>query len=342
MNRPQRICIVPGYRGVGGPASFRMRFSQALAAQGVQVCDDLDETPYDAILVISGTRQLGKLRRAIRQGIPVVQRLDGINWMHRKTRFNLRYYLKAEYGNLLLNYTRMRLASRIIYQSQFVARRWEQVYGRAPVPHDVIYNSVDLAAFSPNGPSERPAERSRIMLVEGSYTSGHDVGLGFALEMARLLESEHHLPVELMAAGRASPEIRARWDARATVPLTWAGIVERERIPFLDRSAQVYFSAEVNAPCPNSVIEALACGLPVVAFDTGSLPELVQGDAGRIAPYGADPWQLDKPDLPALAAAAAEVLTQQERFRAGARRWAEQTFNITEMVTRYMEAISQA
>ena len=51
----------------------------------------------------------------------------------------------------------------------------------------------------------------------------------------------------------------------------------RERIPELDRSAHLLYSADLNAACPKSVIEALACGLPVVAFDTGALPELVQG-----------------------------------------------------------------
>ena len=44
---------------------------------------------------------------------------------------------------------------------------------------------------------------------------------------------------------------------------------------------------------PNSVIEALACGLPVVSFDTGALPELVTPGAGRVVAYGGDPWRLD-------------------------------------------------
>ena len=77
--------------------------------------------------------------------------------------------------------------------------------------------------------------------------------------------------------------------------------VPREQIPWLMRSSHLLFSAEVNPPCPNSVIEALACGLPVIGFDTGSLAEIVQGDAGRLVPYGGNPWKLQKPDIPALA-----------------------------------------
>ena len=80
------------------------------------------------------------------------------------------------------------------------------------------------------------------------------------------------------------------------------------------RSSHLLFSAEVNPPCPNSVIEALACGLPVVGFDTGSLSELVQGDAGRLVPYGADQWKLQKPDIPMLAEVATEVLQRPARI----------------------------
>jgi glycosyltransferase involved in cell wall biosynthesis len=77
----------------------------------------------------------------------------------------------------------------------------------------------------------------------------------------------------------------------------------------------------------------------VVSFDTGALPELVQGEAGIIAPYGDDPWKLDAPDIGALARAAAEVCREQERFRLGARQRAEETFGLDRMVEGYLQAL---
>ncbi len=343
MTEPiKRLCIVPTPRGVGGPASFRLRFSQALQARGIDVCYDLDDFPYDAVLLISSTRQVGKLWRAKRRGIPIIQRLDGLNWMHKRVKFNLRYYLKAEYGNVLMNYSRKHLASRIIYQSEFVVRRWEQVFGPAPVPHDVIYNSVDLADFSPDGPAYPVGERLRILLVEGSFGGGHDIGLKLALDLAEELEDVHHLPAEVVVAGKVPEEVKEQWSAYATVPLLWQGIIPREDIPALDRSAHLYFSAELNAPCPNSVIEAMACGLPVVAYDTGSLAELVGEEAGRVVPFDGDPWKPDIPSIPPLAAAAAEVLGNLKQYQAGARARAEAHFGIEAMVSHYLEAISKA
>ena len=83
----------------------------------------------------------------------------------------------------------------------------------------------------------------------------------------------------------------------------------------------------------------MACGLPVLAFDTGALPEMIHGDAGRIVPYGGDPWRLDTPDVPALVESAEEIVINQERFRAAARERAEDVFALDTMVNGYIEAL---
>jgi glycosyltransferase involved in cell wall biosynthesis len=124
-----------------------------------------------------------------------------------------------------------------------------------------------------------------------------------------------------------------------TFRIQFMDTVPREHIPWLMRSAHLLFSAEVNPPCPNSVIEAVACGLPVIGFDTGSLSELVQGDTGRLVPYGANPWKLETPDISTLADAAAEVLDDQPRFRASARERAETVFALEKLVDEYLKVL---
>ena len=172
---------------------------------------------------------------------------------------------------------------------------------------------------------------------------GYDLGLEVAVQLAEVLQERLRPPlpgaVELMIAGQAPEGLRRHWDARSRVRLSWAGLVESSSIPALDRSAHLLYSADINAACPNSAIEALACGLPVAAFDTGALAELIQGDAGRVVPYGGDPWRLDPPDVAALAEAALEIVSQPERFRPGARRRAEQAFGLDSMVESYLEAL---
>jgi glycosyltransferase involved in cell wall biosynthesis len=87
------------------------------------------------------------------------------------------------------------------------------------------------------------------------------------------------------------------------------------------------------------VIEALACGLPVVAFDTGSLPELVGEGSGRVVAYGANPWKMETPDVAALVQAAEEVLIRQDTFRQAARARAEALFGLDQMVQAYLDQL---
>jgi glycosyltransferase involved in cell wall biosynthesis len=87
------------------------------------------------------------------------------------------------------------------------------------------------------------------------------------------------------------------------------------------------------------VIEALACGLPVVGFDTGSLAEIVQEDSGRLSPYGANQWKLERPDIQTLVSAAEDVLINNDQFRASARKRAESVLGLEEMTEAYLKVL---
>jgi glycosyltransferase involved in cell wall biosynthesis len=342
-----KIGIVPQVSGVGGMVSFRGKFTAGLQACGIEVFNDTRHPALVSLLIIGGTRDLMGLWLAKQHDVRIVQRLNGMNWLHRLQRTGIKHYLRAEYGNWNLQLIRSRLADHIVYQSEFSRQWWERVYGPTPVPNSVVHNAVDLETYSPitHSPTH-PVIQSpnyRLLLVEGSLMGGYELGLETAVKLVELLNAEHRTqlgkPVELMVAGRVSEAVKSRWAQKTDIQIEWAGLVPHEQIPDLDRSAHLLYSSDINAACPNSVIEALACGLPVLAFDTGALPELVTGDSGRVVAYGNDPWKLEKSDIPALAAAAVEVLTDQPRFRAAARSRAEEAFGLDQMVTGYLEAL---
>ena len=334
-----RICIVPKVTSMGGVGTFMLKFSAGLAARGLEITHDLNDPACDCILVLGGRRDLIGLWHAKKRGIPIVQRLDGINWVQRRRRTSFRHYLRAEYGNWNLSMIRKHLAGRIVYQSEFARNWWEDWYGAKESPSHVVHNGVDLGIYSHNGTHNRPGDRIRMLVVEGSLGGGYDMGLENAVHLAEKLADEYRYPMELMVVGKVKPEQQAAWQAKSRIPLVWGGLVPRDQIPEIDRSAHILFSADINPACPNAVIEALACGLPVVAFDTGALKELVSHSAGRIVLYGSDPWKLEPPDIPALAEAAAEVLGDLHRFQAGARAQAEAVLGLGKMVDGYLEAL---
>jgi glycosyltransferase involved in cell wall biosynthesis len=329
-----KICIVPRVEGTGGMASFRLKFEQGLRARGVEVTYDLS-VKSDAVLVLAGTRNLLPLRKVRQRGQRIVQRLDGINWVQRVRWAGLKYTVRAEYGNAMLSFIRARFADRVIYQSHFIRKWWEDWYGVAKAPASVIINGVDLQTYIPNGEHDRPTDRFRLLLLEGSLAGGLNSGLFYAVSLAEKLSAK--FPMEVVVAGVVDEATQK--NLKSKVPVKFLGTVPREKIPHLIRSSHLMYSAEVNPPCPNAVIEALACGLPVVGFDSGSLKELVTGDAGRIVPYGGNPWKLEAPDISALVDSVEDVLTKQEQFRAAARMRAESAFGLDQMVDAYLKVL---
>jgi glycosyltransferase involved in cell wall biosynthesis len=332
-----RICITPRVAGVGGMVSFAAKFAAGLAARGIEVTYDLDAADYDAVLIIGGTwRNLLALRKAGRAGKPIVQRLDGMNWLHTRTSTGLRHWFRAESANQLLAYIRARIATRVVYQSEFVRHWWIAKNGDGPAAH-IIHNGVDLDLFSPSGDAP-PTEKIRILMVEGSLQGGYELGLESAVTLANELQTKLAKPVELTIVGRVDEATRRKWTQRATAAISWRGVVPNNEIPALNRSAHLLYSSDINAACPNSVIEAMACGLPVLAFDTGALKELVTPNGGRVVPYGGDPWKLDPPNVAALVTGAEEILAE-PGLRSGARHRAEEAFGLDKMVDAYLEVL---
>ena len=111
-------------------------------------------------------------------------------------------------------------------------------------------------------------------------------------------------------------------------------------LPSLYRRAHVLLHPKVRDPCPNVVLEALACGVPVVHSASGGVPELV-GDAG-IGVASETTWEVDVPPAPAeLAEAVRTVLASLEDYRARARARAVERFDLAPWIERHRALFSE-
>ncbi len=333
------ICLYPRLEHTGGPSSFQRKLTTCLEQQGIEVHFDPERKDVAAILVVGGSSHLHQLANAKKRGIRIVQRLDGMNWLHKKTNTGIKHYLRSEWNNHILSSIRKNYADAIVYQSNFTRTWWNQVYGKAPVEDTVIHNGVDLNLFTPDGKGKPPADAIRIMVIEGSFYGGHERDLMNAAGFARGMAEASGKQVELVIASRAPKSLLAKLPTYSNVTVRWLGIILLSDIPELNRSAHIFYPAEINAACPNTVMEAMACGLPIVSFATGSLPELVMGDAGRIVPYGADHWNLEAPDFTPLCEAGMQVYAQQSKFRTATRKLAVSSFDMHLMAENYLKIL---
>jgi glycosyltransferase involved in cell wall biosynthesis len=332
--RLRKVCLPCRLSGTGGPASFQRRLTAGLAQRGIEVIYDLSNEPYDVVLVINSTRNLARLQRCKKRGVRIIQRLGGVNWLHQHLPVGIHGYILAEIRNWMMRMTRYCLADHIIYQSRFVKEWWERGFGVPLVPSNVIYNGVDLATFNPCGPKYQSHADVCIISVEG--TQGADP-FDIAIKVAQSLR-ENGLNVELLMFGSPWKNARARYNQYPFV--TFKGPVPNAELPYYYRGASFYVSTDIIAACPNSVLEALACGTPVLGYKAGVLPEIVDGSAGHLVEAPGDPFKGESPgNEHGFVKAALDLLDGLDRFRQGARSSAESQYGLNHMINKYCDIL---
>jgi UDP-glucose:(heptosyl)LPS alpha-1,3-glucosyltransferase len=178
----------------------------------------------------------------------------------------------------------------------------------------VIYNAVDSRAFNPGVREGRAVTRSRLGFLD-SHVVFALVGSGYARKGVPIaLRALARLPerARLIVVGRDKHAARyERLARRAGVRerVVFAGPQEDPR-PFLG-AADAFVLPTLYDPLSNAVLEALACGLPVVTSRRCGAGELVVA-------HGAG-WICDAGDTAALAAHLERLLDDSERARVAAR-----------------------
>ena len=304
----------PGEPAAGGTAKF-----QKLAGR-------FPNSPHDFNVLYLGSSGLPRdlrplLWAARRRGVPVVVNQDGVGypgWADVRTDAVNEPLRRALLG-----------ADHVLYQSEFCKRSADEFLGEARGAWEVLYNAVDTKRFTP--PPARPTG-GPVLLLGGDQTQRYRLELG--LRTFAALAAETRLLVTGRIVGDPAPL------------LDELGV--RDRVEFLGRYAQrdapaiygrahVLLHTKVNDPCPNVVLEAMACGLPVVYPASGGTVELV-GDVAGLGVSHPDAWERDEPPAAeAMAAAVDRVLADLDAFSAAARARAVERFAIGPWLDRHGE-----
>lgn len=333
----KRVCVVPSIsdKSEGGPASFHRILKRGLEIRDINISRGFDDSSSESVLVINGTRHLARLWRYKMRGVRIVQRLGGINWVHRFLPVGVRVYLLNEFRYLLARFIRSFVADHVVYQSNFVRDWWSRQCGTTKVSSNVIYNGTDLAQFNPQGSRYQSHADVCIISVEGNQgVDPFDIAVHHTCFLA-----ETGLNVELLMFGRSWNNAQIRF---AQYPfVNFMGSVPNSDLPYFYRGAAFYISTDIiSAGCPNSVVEALACGTPVLGYKVGVLPELLNRSSGRCVEYNGNPWKREPPRNPeGMVSATFELLNGHDQYKDGARRMAEQQYGLDQMVNAYLEVL---
>jgi glycosyltransferase involved in cell wall biosynthesis len=196
-----------------------------------------------------------------------------------------------------------RRALRVLTVSEFSRGRLVETLGLDPRRVSVVHNGVD-PGFGPKDPQTVAPVRSRLGLPE-SYVLAlgsleprkNTAGLlkAWALLLARrAVPEEVHL---VIAGGRAS--VFREFDLPGLPErVVFAGYVEDPDLPALYSGAEAFVYPSLYEGFGLPVLEAMACGIPVVSSNNTSIPE-VAGDAALL---------VDPRDVESLAGGIQQVL----------------------------------
>jgi glycosyltransferase involved in cell wall biosynthesis len=305
----------PGDPVAGGSAKF-----QRLAQR-------FPNSPADFSLLYLGSTWLPRdagalLALARRRNIPVLVNQSGVAY---------RGWAGDETDRINDQFRRPLLAAEhVLYQSEFCKRSADEFLGPPRGTWEVLHNAVDVDHFTPGD-----APNAAVLLVAGDQTQAYR--LEVAVRTLALLPE-----ARLIVTGRlVSDPQRLLHELGIADRVELLGRYAQRDAPALYRRADLLLHTKVLDPCPTAVIEAMACGLPVVYAASGGTVELVGGEAGVGVPHPVS-WERDEPPAPEeLAEAVSAVLAQRERFAKAARRRAVERFSLEPWLDRHTELFSQ-
>ncbi len=254
-------------------------------------------------------RELFRLCRRLKPAIVHTRNLSGLDAQLPARAAGVRRIVHGEHGwdvddihgtgrrPALLRRLHAPLVDRYITVSKDLERYLVQRIGIAPARITQIYNGVDTARFA------RPNPRTRASLPagfapEGTFVVGSVGRVQPVKDHATLLRAFAALSAEAPALAAQArlvivgdgPSLVALRTLAATLSIeaaTWfAG--NQADVPELLRAFDVFVLPSLNEGISNTILEAMATGLPVVATAVGGNVELVDDATGMLFTAGDD------------------------------------------------------
>lgn len=182
----------------------------------------------------------------------------------------------------------VRGAARLLVVSEDLGRVAGDAYGADPQRVRVIANGCDAAIFRPQ---DRHAARSalgiaadaRLVVYVGRLVA--EKGLRELLDATKaLVPEDDNLQLVLVGDGPLRDELESRIAAHPGANVSLAGAQGPADVARWMAASDLVTLPSYSEGHPNVLVEALACGRPVVATPVGGIPEVVDDASGLLVP----------------------------------------------------------
>lgn len=138
----------------------------------------------------------------------------------------------------------------------------------------VIPNGIDLSVFKPSTDrylGKKEINEKKIILCVASIWTEHK-GLKDIIELSKMLSDEYKIVVVGKLRGQSIPQSMMHIERTNN----------QEELAKLYSQADIFVNPTYEDNFPTVNIEALACGTPVITYDTGGSPEAIDESCGLV------------------------------------------------------------
>jgi glycosyltransferase involved in cell wall biosynthesis len=255
-----KICI-PNYKrnDVGGGGTWCRNFAKGSKIFGHQIVEVGEE--YDILLIAGASlcdREVVDMARD--RGKPIILRVDNI--LEDSKNRNTGMTKMREYAGK---------ADVIIYQSEWAKNLLMPICGNGTV----IYNGVDTDIFYPRE-SVKPNDTIRVFYSRWGRGEGKNFHSVQYFWREYNLEKKEDTLVIVGKFGDESLKIANPFEFHNGEDYEYHGIVtDQEKLANIMRSCDVALLPYMFDACSNTILEAQACGLPVIYHESGGTPDLI-------------------------------------------------------------------
>jgi glycosyltransferase involved in cell wall biosynthesis len=166
------------------------------------------------------------------------------------------------------------------------------VFDKYGIRTEVVPNIINLTRFSSAGAATASSAESPCVLVSRNLERIYDNAT--ALRAFAIVRKT--LPSARLIIAGSGPELQNLRNTAAELGIsdavTFTGRVDNENMPELYRRAEVMVNPSLVDNMPNSVLEALASGVPVVSTNVGGVPYVVEHNKTALLVAPQDPQEM--------------------------------------------------
>lgn len=283
---------------------------------------------YNLVYALSNAPYLppAALNALSRRNVPLVLNQNGVfypgwfsgDWI-KKNKIMADAYHRADY---------------VFWQSDFCRRSANKFLGTRQGAGEILFNAIDTNHFLPARISrKRPFTflltgkigshlNYRLQSTVNGLAMARRAGLDAVLRISGWIEDLSFLR-NLVQSHKLSDYVVV------------TGVYSQQTAPLIYQAADAYVMMKYLDPCPNTVIEALACGLPILYSASGGVPELVNKEAGLGLPVQEDWNVINVPTPESIASGMLKIAEEHIFMSKAARQRAVDQFALEDWIERH-------